>query len=416
MKDIKKIQEFFSKSLEENTAKAFDLQKGLNGMSYDVKVKYLDDFGEDVYEIYSQTPLDSDDIFFDAKKLGFPNVRIFDNMNEADLNDPVAMKMRTSKSKLAKMRKANAGDDGNDHIFRDAAKLATLKKARKQLMRDMEQEAEPEGGPIADEYGSKLNRIDKAIAKLEGRKEMDYDTAVGKVSEAKVEFYQKGKKTFEKEFDTEEEANIFKAKAFDMADTSAVELKEYTGKISMPKFVKDKNNPNFLNVYIKYDTGAGATMALGRETGSGQDRRNNAAEAMKLANDVVLDLEAEYNIEDIDITDQENGIINIFAVSDDFVDMNPNMLGEATPADDGIAAAGGGTPADQGRAADKTDGLTTKSMNRILMNVIKDLKEGEPGLWDNIRAKKARGEKPSSKNSKAYKSAVAAGKRINKEK
>ena len=458
MKDIKKIQEFFSKPLEENIAKAFDLQKGLNGMSYDVKVKYLDDFGEDVYEIYSQTPLDSDDIFFDAKKLGFPNVRIFDNMNEADLNDPVAMKMRTSKSKLAKMRKANAGDDGNDHIFRDAAKLATLKKARKQLMRDMEQEAEPEGGPIADEYGSKLNRIDKAIAKLEGRKEMDYDTAVGKVSEAKVEFYQKGKKTFEKEFDTEEEANIFKAKAFDMADTSAVELKEYTGKISMPKFVKDKNNPNFLNVYIKYDTGAGATMALGRETGSGQDRRNNAAEAMKLANDVARDLEAEYNIEDIDITDQENGIINIFAVSDDFVDMNPNMLGEnkmlkqaklssaeyqkvkklkdfnkdnykwnpseglyiklneATPADDGIAAAGGGTPADQGRAADKTDGLTTKSMNRILMNVIKDLKEGEPGLWDNIRAKKARGEKPSSKNSKAYKSAVAAGKRINKEK
>lgn len=411
MKDIKKIQEFFSKSLEENTAKAFDLQKGLNGMSYDVKVKYLDDFGEDVYEIYSQTPLDSDDIFFDAKKLGFPNVRIFDNMNEADLNDPVAMKMRA-----AKMRKANAGDDGNDHIFRDAAKLATLKKARKQLMRDMEQEAEPEGGPIADEYGSKLNRIDKAIAKLEGRKEMDYDTAVGKVSEAKVEFYQKGKKTFEKEFDTEEEANIFKAKAFDMADTSAVELKEYTGKISMPKFVKDKNNPNFLNVYIKYDTGAGATMALGRETGSGQDRRNNAAEAMKLANDVARDLEAEYNIEDIDITDQENGIINIFAVSDDFVDMNPNMLGEATPADDGIAAAGGGTPADQGRAADKTDGLTTKSMNRILMNVIKDLKEGEPGLWDNIRAKRARGEKPSSKNSKAYKSAVAAGKRINKEK
>ena len=91
-------------------------------------------------------------------------------------------------------------------------------------------------------------------------------------------------------------------------------------------------------------------------------------------------------------------------------------LNEATPADDGIAAAGGGTPADQGRAADKTDGLTTKAMNKILMNVIKDLKEGEPGLWDNIRAKKARGEKPSSKNSKAYKSAVAAGKRINKEK
>jgi len=69
-------------------------------------------------------------------------------------------------------------------------------------------------------------------------------------------------------------------------------------------------------------------MALGRETGSGQDRRNNASEAMKLANDVARDLEAEYNIEDIEITDQENGVVSIFAVSDDFVNMDPNMLGE----------------------------------------------------------------------------------------
>ncbi len=45
-------------------------------------------------------------------------------------------------------------------------------------MRDMEQEAEPEGGPIADEYGDKLNKIDAAIAKLSGRKEMTYDQAI----------------------------------------------------------------------------------------------------------------------------------------------------------------------------------------------------------------------------------------------
>jgi hypothetical protein len=286
MKDINKIQEFFSKPLEENIVKVFDLQKGLNGMGYDVKVKYLDDFGKDVYEIYLNKPVDSDKIFFDAKKLGFPNVRIFDNMNEIDLNDPVLMKMRAAKdavrgdSPASQGKRAAIGDD----ISRvSAKKLAFLKKERAQLMRDMEQEAEPEGGPIADEYGSKLNRIDKAIAKLSGRKEMDYDAAVGKISEASI---------------------------------------------SMPKFVKDKNNPNFLNVYIKYDTGAGATMALGRETGSGQDRRNNAAEAMKLANDVARDLEAEYNIEDIEIVDQENGVVSIFAVSDDFVNMDPNMLGE----------------------------------------------------------------------------------------
>jgi len=394
MEDLKKIQEFFSKPLEENIAKAFDLQKGLNGMSYDVKVKYLDDFGKDVYEIYSQKSLDSDKIFFDAKKLGFPNVRVFDNMNEVKVGDKV------------KINKEYGGGKGE----------------------------------IEDKVGSFVIVNGKSY----------HESDVKTIDEAKVEFYQKGKKTFEKEFDTEEEANIFKAKAADMADTSAVELKEYTGKISMPRFVKDKNNPNFLNVYIKYDTGAGATMALGRETGSGQDRRNNAAEALRLANDVARDLEAEYNIEDIEITDQENGVVNIFAVSDGFVNMDPNMLGEAskgailkqakissaeyqkvkklkdfnkdnykwnpgeglyiklneaTPADDGIAAAGGGTPADQGRTAAKTEGtskyrkgysnqkgfspqlvspenprgetggLTTDTMNKILMKVIGDLDE-----------------------------------------
>ena len=48
------------------------------------------------------------------------------------------------------------------------------------------------------------------------------------MKEASVEFHQNGKKTFEKEFDTEEEADVYKAKAADMADTHGVELKEYT--------------------------------------------------------------------------------------------------------------------------------------------------------------------------------------------
>ena len=309
MKDIKKIQEFFSKPLEENIAKAFDLQKGLNGMSYDVKVKYLDDFGKDVYEIYSQKSLDSDKIFFDAKKLGFPNVRVFDNMNEVKVGDKV------------KINKEYGGGKGE----------------------------------IEDKIGSFV---------------------------------------------------VVNGKSYHESDVETIDLDEkLSARISMPKFVKDKNNPNFLNVYIKYDTGAGATMALGKETGSGQDRRNNAAEALRLANDVARDLEAEYNIEDIEITDQENGVVSIFAVSDDFVNMNPNMLGEGTPADDGIAAAGGGTPADQGKAAAKTEGtskyrkgysnqkgfspqlvspenprgetggLTTDTMNKILMKVIGDLDE-----------------------------------------
>jgi hypothetical protein len=47
---------------------------------------------------------------------------------------------------------------------------------------------------------------------------------------------------------------------------------------------------------------------------------------------------------------------------------------------------------------------------------LKDLlNEEKPGLWANIRAKKARGEKPAHGNSEAHKDAVKAGKEINKE-
>ena len=64
----------------------------------------------------------------------------------------------------------------------------------------------------------------------------------------------------------------------------------------------------------------------------------------------------------------------------------------------------------------KTKGLTPDVMNKILMRVVQDIEESRPGLWDNIRAKQERGEKPSRKGSKAYKTAVKPGKEINKPK
>ena len=87
-----------------------------------------------------------------------------DVKEDQDINDPVMVRMRAAKDKLAKMRAANAGDDDNDKFF-DAAKLRALKSKRAQIMRDMEQEAEPEGGPIANRYGDMLNAVDAEIAK-----------------------------------------------------------------------------------------------------------------------------------------------------------------------------------------------------------------------------------------------------------
>ena len=57
-----------------------------------------------------------------------------------------------------------------------------------------------------------------------------------------------------------------------------------------------------------------------------------------------------------------------------------------------------------------------KTLNNFYANHHLDMKvleEEKPGLWANIRAKRARGEKPAHKNSNAHKDAVAAGKKIN---
>ena len=161
---------------------------------------------------------------------------------------------------------------------------------------------------------------------------------------------------------------------------------------------------------------------------TGQIRRESAAEAMQLAGDVARDLEAEYDLEDIDIQDLENGKVRIFAVSDDFINMDPNMLGEIKESlnpevsqkvnqfikamakrydyreQDAVYAI---MAALKQRDFDSVD-------ESIVEKVIAQLKEEKPGLWANIRAKKARGGKPAHGNSDAHKTAVKAGKKINK--
>ena len=56
-----------------------------------------------------------------------------------------------------------------------------------------------------------------------------------------------------------------------------------------------------------------------------------------------------------------------------------------------------------------------KDLHKSHFGINESVNEEKPGLWANIRAKKARGEKPSHKNSDAYKDAVKAGKKINNE-
>ena len=93
-----------------------------------------------------------------------------------DFNDPILVRLRASaiekaeKEKLAKIRAAQMKKNqmAAKKIEQTELKIKALKKKRAEIMRDMEQEAEAEGGPIADRYGNLLNKIDNDIIKLGG--------------------------------------------------------------------------------------------------------------------------------------------------------------------------------------------------------------------------------------------------------
>ena len=96
-------------------------------------------------------------------------VEHFKSMRE-DVNDPVLMKMRATdgKPKINPAFKA----------IKNASKIEMLQNKRAEIMRDMEQEAEPEGGKISNKYGRMLNKIDDAIEKLGGNP-MSEDLDIG---------------------------------------------------------------------------------------------------------------------------------------------------------------------------------------------------------------------------------------------
>jgi len=105
-------------------------------------------------------------------------------------------------------------------------------------------------------------------------------------------------------------------------------INEASDKFFFPKVSKDKNNPNFLNVSIAYPTGEGNLTALGKRTMSGQERDNGAIKAMKIGKEIADKLSSKYNLEDVDVSDNGRGSVMVFAVSDDFVDMQVAPMAE----------------------------------------------------------------------------------------
>ena len=103
--------------------------------------------------------------------------KIDEILDEMDMNDPVLMRMRASKPEPSR------GIDYDEALTLRGIK-AEIEAEIAQLYRDMEQEAEPEGGEVADRYGRELERLEDRLYKVQ-KQIRDYDMNESTVTESK---------------------------------------------------------------------------------------------------------------------------------------------------------------------------------------------------------------------------------------
>jgi len=160
----KLVHKTFGKSPEEE-----EMDESVNEGSFseiDIMAKAARNFNEFVKEFYKDFrdfPKDKDTLKW-LKSL-YDGRSAFESVNELDMNDPILVKLRALQ--MRKNKEAAKKID-TEKQNKNAIKIKALKKKRAEVMRDMEQEAEPEGGKIADRYGKLLNKIDTDIIKLGG--------------------------------------------------------------------------------------------------------------------------------------------------------------------------------------------------------------------------------------------------------
>ena len=124
-----------------------------------------------------------DDVLDMLLKKGYKNIddeAIIKLYEATDLNDPVLVAYRATRKTLPKFKPAKAKSrrlsfdkymDLLDARLDVDQQIKDLRDEMSQTLRDMEQEAEPEGGEIADEYGSTMMDQEKEYAKLMAKKD-----------------------------------------------------------------------------------------------------------------------------------------------------------------------------------------------------------------------------------------------------
>jgi hypothetical protein len=131
-----------------------------NGTFY---VNVIDGGGNRVNKIDVNT---IDDVFakYPTFRLNTTGEKEFpESMADGGYNDPILIAMRANQGK-AKLQSVK----GNQN----QGKISMLLKERARIEREMEQEAELEGGPKADKYATMLIKIDQDIKKLKNKMAM----------------------------------------------------------------------------------------------------------------------------------------------------------------------------------------------------------------------------------------------------
>lgn len=188
---VRDANKYLSKKVNESMDEAYDGNMSDFKYEYPVKfeevtgnsekaIKKISKSGKNGYEVRTSTYMSKDELEKVGAAMDLELVSYEKSSNvvvavyEAkDFNDPILMKLRAAQMKRDAKK---SGPTKKEMSPANAKKLAKLQDERAQLMRDMEQEAEMEGGKVADMYGDKLNKIDKEISKLQESVEVDEKT------------------------------------------------------------------------------------------------------------------------------------------------------------------------------------------------------------------------------------------------
>ena len=173
--------------IAEEVVRVLQQESGLNELSKLNEISVPAKFSDEVFKV-PPSKMNRDHVLKVAKKYKVDPKLAIQHVNQVgrlklkeatDINDPVLVAFRASRKNLPKFKPAKTKArrisfdkylsllDAQTDIGQDIKDKA---REMAQTLRDMEQEAEPEGGKVADRYGSIMMKQEKEYAKLKAKK------------------------------------------------------------------------------------------------------------------------------------------------------------------------------------------------------------------------------------------------------